>query len=157
MYAVFDEWQRVLKPGGLCFFSTLGPDTLRELKQAFAGVSQAVHIHDFLDMHDVGDALLATGFAEPVMDVDVVTLDYSSVENLLVSLKKQGVVNVLQQRSRGLLTPRQKLTDVYERRNQQFPATFEIVYGCAWATDVIPNKRVGNEVHVPMQILKKKF
>lgn len=158
IYAVLDEWQRVLKPGGLCLFTTLGSDTLKELKQAFAAVSQYSHVHTFLDMHNVGDALLATKFAEPVMDVDVVTMHYNSVDELLVSLKNQGVLNASSQRPRGLMTPRvlARMKQAYELSAGRCPATVEIVYGCAWATDVIPNKRVGNEVHVPMDILTRK-
>lgn len=159
---VLDEWQRVLKPGGLCLFTTLGHDTLKELKQAFSAVSPYPHVQDFLDMHDVGDALVQAKFAEPVMDADVVTMAYEGVDDLLLDLKNQGVVNTAQQRSRGLFTPRflNQVKQHYPKRDysgvdNHFPVTIEVIYGCAWATDVIPNKRVGNEIHVPFSTIKR--
>lgn len=158
IYVVLDEWQRVLKPGGLCLFTSLGPDTFKELKQVFSMIGHTFTADYCLDMHTVGDALLATGFAEPVMDVDVVTLDYDSVDTLLLDLKKQGIVNTLQQDAKDLLTA-DILEDVkrlYSCKDGLYSATFEIVYGCAWATDVIPNKRIGNEVHVPISTLRNR-
>ncbi|CAN5277553.1 hypothetical protein BH10PSE19_BH10PSE19_03040 [soil metagenome] len=74
------EWQRLLKPGGLLMFSTVGPDTLLELRQSWAKVDNYSHIHSFLDMHDIGDELLQTGFSDPVMDRDDFTLTYEAVQ-----------------------------------------------------------------------------
>jgi len=68
--AVFTEARRVLKPDGLLLFSSFGPDTLRELRMAWAEADERVHVNRFIDMHDLGDALLRCGFVNPVMDVD---------------------------------------------------------------------------------------
>jgi malonyl-CoA O-methyltransferase len=133
---VFSECQRVLQPGGLLSFTTFGPDTLKELRQAFAGDSGRVHVNRFYDMHDIGDMLVQAGFADPVMDMEQVTLTYADVETLMRDLKAIGAHNVATERNRGL-TGRRTLEDVrrrYEklRRDGRLPATFEVVYGHAW-------------------------
>lgn len=133
---VFSECQRVLQPGGLLTFTTFGPDTLKELRQAFAGDAGRVHVNRFYDMHDVGDMLVQAGFADPVMDMEQVTLTYADVETLMRELKAIGAHNVATGRSRGL-TGRRALDDLrrrYEelRRDGRLPATFEVVYGHAW-------------------------
>jgi malonyl-CoA O-methyltransferase len=133
---VFAEAARVLPTGGLLMFSTLGPDTLRELRAAFAGIDPAPHVHAFIDMHDLGDALVHAGFAEPVMEMEVLTLEYAALGDLVRDLKATGARNALAQRRRGLTTPRRwkRAVEAYEarRRDGALPATYEIVYGHAW-------------------------
>ena len=133
---VFSECQRVLQPGGLLSFTTFGPDTLKELRHAFTGNAGGVHVNRFYDMHDVGDMLVQAGFADPVMDMEQVTLTYADVETLMRELKAIGAHNVATGRNRGLTGRRvlDKLRRRYEelRRDGRLPATFEVVYGHAW-------------------------
>jgi malonyl-CoA O-methyltransferase len=134
--AALREFQRVLAVGGLLMFSSYGPDTLKELKAAFSAVSPARRVHSFLDMHDVGDMLVGCGFAEPVMDVEMITLTYPRVDDLVRDLRESGQTCAASDRSRGL-TGRgvwQAMLAAYEseRRNGRLPATVEIVYGHAW-------------------------
>jgi len=140
--AVFAEVSRVLEPGGLFVFSTFGPDTLRELRAAFAEADGAPHVNAFVDMHDLGDALVGAGLSDPVMDMEVVTMEYGSAEAIARDLKAIGAVNSLAARSRGLpgRSRWERMTRAYERfrRDGQLPATFEVVYGHAWK--VAPKK-----------------
>lgn len=134
--AVFAEFRRVLRPTGLLTFSTFGPDTLRELRQAWSETDGHVHVSRFLDMHDIGDALVRAGLAEPVMDVDYFRLTYDDVTDLMRDLKAIGASNATAGRSRGL-TGRRRLDRVraaYEQFRQEgrLPATWEVVYGHAW-------------------------
>jgi malonyl-CoA O-methyltransferase len=134
--ALFAEAARVLSTGGLFLFSTFGPDTLKELRVAFAGVDSAPHVHTFVDMHDLGDALVHAGFAEPVMEMEVLTLEYSSVEAIARDLKAVGGHNALAVRPRGLMSRQRwrRVSERYEaqRRDGALPATYEVVYGHAW-------------------------
>jgi malonyl-CoA O-methyltransferase len=133
---VFAECARVLTPGGLLMFSTFGPDTLKELRQAFAGDADRIHVNSFIDMHDIGDMLIHAGFGDPVMDMEHFTLTYADAQTLMRELKAIGAHNVALGRNRGL-TGRRSLEDLetrYEafRRDGRLPATFEVVYGHAW-------------------------
>ena len=134
--AVFAEAARVLSTGGLFLFSTFGPDTLKELRTAFAGVDGHAHVNSFIDMHDLGDELVHAGLAEPVMEMEVITLEYSCVEAVARDLKAIGAHNSLPGRPRGL-AGRARWREViarYEqfRRDGALPATYEVVYGHAW-------------------------
>ena len=133
---VFREWHRVLAVGGLLMFSTYGPDTLRELRAAFALVDDAPHVHGFIDMHDLGDMLVAAGFAEPVMDMETLTLTYASVRQLMDDLRETGQLNALADRRRTLSGRArwQAMIDHFERsrQNDRFAASVEVVYGLAW-------------------------
>ncbi|WP_137937068.1 malonyl-ACP O-methyltransferase BioC [Chitinivorax sp. B] len=132
----FGELHRVLRPDGLLMFSTLGPDTLKELRDAFAGLDGHTHVNRFIDMHDIGDALVRAGFSEPVMDMEIITMTYDSVKAVMQDLKRIGAHNVTQGRSVGLMGKQkwQQVLARYEqlRRDGRLPATYEVVYGHAW-------------------------
>ncbi len=104
--AVFTEAARVLEAGGLLLFSTYGPDTLKELRAAFAAFDDARHVNAFVDMHDLGDALVAAGFADPVMEMETITLEYASVEALARDLKAGGGHNRAARTPPGARRPR---------------------------------------------------
>ena len=153
--AVFRECRRVLKPGGLLTFTTFGPDTLVELRRAWAAADGHTHVNRFIDMHDLGDALVRAGLAEPVMDVERFTLTYPDVRDLMRDLKAIGAHNANAGRPRGL-TGRgalDRMTAAYEqcRRDGRLPATHEVVYGQAWRPTGEPRGRnAGGEVMVPI-------
>ena len=132
----FAEFLRVLRPGGLLMFSTFGPDTLRELRAAWAAVDGHSHVSLFADMHDIGDLLVETRFAEPVMDCERLTVTYHAVDDLMRDLKLLGAHNVTGGRARGLTGRRRvnAMRAAYERfrRDGRLPATYEVVYGHAW-------------------------
>ena len=132
----FAELHRALKADGLLMFSTFGPDTLKELRQAFHGVDGRSHLNRFADMHDIGDMLAHSGFAEPVMDMECLTLTYDDVRGVLYDLKRIGAHNATAGRGQGLMGKRAwtHLLDNYEklRRDGKLPATYEVVYGHAW-------------------------
>jgi len=159
--AAFREIRRVLKPDGLMLFTTFGPDTLRELRAAWATVDDHSHVNTFIDMHDIGDALVRAGLTEPVLDVERVTLTYPSVLGLMRDLKVIGAHNVTAGRARGL-TGRGALRQVeaaYEtlRRDGVLPASYEVVYGSAWGS---AGKRgspvMDGEVHVPISAIRRR-
>jgi malonyl-CoA O-methyltransferase len=131
------EMHRVLAVDGLLMFSTLGPDTLRELRSALP-MESGERVHRFIDMHDLGDCLLNAGFAEPVMDMEVITLTYNDLDTLLQELQQAGATNASTARPRGLSGKNdwQSARQAYERlrKDGRLPATFEIVYGHAWKT-----------------------
>ena len=130
--AALREFHRVLAPEGLLMFSTLGPDTLGELRSA-AG---AARVHAFADMHDLGDMLVAAGFAEPVMDMERVTMVYVDGEALLADLRASGQTCALAGRKRGLAGRRFRaaLTEklAAQRRGGKLSVSYEVVYGHAW-------------------------
>ena len=132
----FSEMHRVLQPEGLLMFSTFGPDTLHELRQAFLAMDDNSHVNHFIDMHDIGDILVHNGFSMPVMDMEYITLTYDDVISVMRELKAMGAHNVLQDRKRGLTgkVGWGKVLKNYEafRKDGKLPATFELVYGHAW-------------------------
>jgi len=134
--ALFGECARVLRPGGLLLFSSFGPDTLKELRAAWAEADQQPHVSRFLDMHDVGDAMLAAGLRDPVLDVHRYTLTYSEPRKLLEELQGLGATNADHARIRGLTgkTRYRRMLAAYEtmRVDGRIPATWEVVSAHAW-------------------------
>lgn len=156
----FAEFRRVLTPGGLLMFSSFGPDTLKELRQSWKQVDKHVHVNAFMDMHDIGDALIRTGFSSPVMDVEYFTLTYPDVLKIMRDLKALGAHNVTQGRTRGLTgkSQFQQLVAAYEKlRNSAglLPVTYEVVYGHAWMSEHSPQRTVGNAVQIPVSQIKR--
>lgn len=127
---------RVLAPGGLLMFSTFGPDTLKELRAAYAQVDGHAHVNRFADLHDIGDMLVKAGYADPVMDMEPFTLTYADVPALMRDLKAIGANTVTEGRAQGLMSRARlkALQAAYEplRSMGKLPATYEVVYGHAW-------------------------
>jgi malonyl-CoA O-methyltransferase len=134
--ATLAEFHRVLAPGGALMFSTYGPDTLKELKQAFTATDSAAHVHAFADMHDIGDMLVAAGFDAPVMEMERIDVTYADVGALARDLQRSGQTFAAASRRRGLTTPRRwrLMRNEYDkaRLGGRLPVTVEVVYGHAW-------------------------
>ncbi|EMR13222.1 Biotin synthesis protein bioC [Methylophaga lonarensis MPL] len=135
--SVFAELRRVLKPEGLLSFTTLGPDTLKELRTAWAAVDKYPHINVFLDMHDVGSAMSTAGFEDIVLDVEHQQLGYATAMQMMRDLKLLGASNMNPGRRKSL-TGKQRLQQVIHeceqfRINGQLPASYEVIYGHAFA------------------------
>lgn len=137
--ATLKGFHRVLAPGGLLIFATFGPDTLKELRSAFSVIDDAPHVNQFIDLHDIGDMLVNAGFASPVMEMEMLTLTYADLKTLMRDLKGIGAHNAASARRRGLLgkSAWARLEQAYEthRLEGRLPATFEVIYGHAWASD----------------------
>jgi malonyl-CoA O-methyltransferase len=132
----FAEIRRCLKVGALLTFTTFGPDTLKELRAAYARADGHTHVSRFVDMHDIGDMLVAAGYADPVMDMEYLTLTYPTPAALMRELKALGATNATRGRAKGL-TGRRRFARVVSQLDKlsvegRVPATFEVVYGHAW-------------------------
>lgn len=145
---LFREMHRVLAPGGLLLFSTLGPDTLTELRRSWrAADPDYPHVQAFIDMHDLGDALLRERFADPVMDVEHLTLTYRRSDELVADLRGAGAVNACRGRRRGCTgrarwrTAREHYERFRDPASGLLPATFEVVHGHAWAAPAHKRQR----------------
>ncbi|MEQ8660939.1 MAG: malonyl-ACP O-methyltransferase BioC [Gammaproteobacteria bacterium] len=157
--AVFAGARHCLAEGGLFLFSTLGPDTLHELRTASAAVDGEARVNRFIDMHIIGDALGTAGFADPVMEAEHITVEYDDVMTLLRDLKGIGATNAQSARPRGMLarTRLAALVAAYEpfRRAGRLPATYEVVYGHAWAAAPRPAKGPTGQVF-PLRELRRR-
>lgn len=148
---VFAEVYRILKPNGFILFSTLGPDTLCELKEAL----NDTRVHGFIDMHDLGSLLTEAGFADPVLDCEWQVRHYATIENLLREIKGLGAMSILPgRRSLGGKQWLEQLKINYEKRRmpQGLPATYEVVFGQAWVAD---SKSRAREITIPLDQVRR--
>ncbi len=129
------EMHRTLETGGMLMFSTLGPDTLKELRTVLPA-ENGERVHRFIDMHDLGDTLVAAGFSDPVMDMEMLTLTYPDLDSLLRDLRANGCTNATTTRPRGLSGRRgwDTARAAYNRlRNDgRLPVSIEVIQGHAW-------------------------
>jgi malonyl-CoA O-methyltransferase len=135
--AAFAGFRRVLKPDGLLLVSTFGPETLQELREAFAAADNAPHVSPFASIAQFGDALVHAGFRNPVLDRDVFVNGYDDLPALVRELRAIGATNALASR-RHTLTGKARFAAAaaayeHERRDGRLPATWEVIYAQAWA------------------------
>lgn len=152
---VLAECRRVLRPRGLLSLAAFGPDTLFEMRAAWAEADADSHVNRFQDMHDLGDDMLKAGLAEPVLDSEHFTLTYRTVPGIMRDLKNMGAQNVTHGRPRGLVGRARfdKVSQAYEqfRRNGRLPATYEVVYGQAWGRPArASGGGAGHETSIPV-------
>lgn len=156
---VFRELSRIMNTEGCLMFSTLGPDTFKELRQAWGKADKYAHTNDFMDMHDIGDCLLAERFLDPVVDMEPLTVHYASLKQLMHSLKAQGVRNINQARNSGLTG--KHAWQLFEMNYRTFctvegkyPVNYEVVYGQAWkGTQRRLNE--GIETYIPVSQIQR--
>ena len=135
--ATFKEFARIGSRGSLLMFTTLGPGTLKELRESWSEIDQKPHVHQFIDMHDIGDALMASGFSAPVVDAENIRLEFQEFKHLFEDLKNTGASNADKNRSRGLMTPAKfkRLENHYRQlgfEQGKFIASYDFIYGHAW-------------------------
>lgn len=163
---IFKEVRRILKPGGLFIFTTLGPDTLKELRNAWRTLDKHPHVNEFIDMHDLGDALIRCGFGQPVMDMEMFTLTYSKPIQVLKDLKAIGATNAHQQQHKGLMgkTLFTNMLNAYAeqakatRTDGMVAASYEVVHGLAWADEEIikgPNRNKNGAYEITLEEFAK--
>ena len=137
LMATLREFVRVSRTGALVLFATFGPMTLRELAESWQSLDTHPHVHRFVDMHDVGDMMLGSGLEQPVVDAEIIRMEYPAFRGLLDDLKNVGATNADVSRRRGLMTPGQLCALEQRYRDVGFEdgkyvANYEVVYGHAW-------------------------
>lgn len=151
---VMQQWHQALAVEGFVMFSCFGPDTLRELRTVFAEQGYGPIGVDFVDMHDLGDMLVRTGFADPVMDMETLTLTWDDSTRMLSELRELGH-NLHPQRFAGLRTPRWRdrwLELLARRPDGRRGLSFEIVYGHAYKP--VPRVRVAEQAQVSLDDMR---
>jgi malonyl-CoA O-methyltransferase len=141
---VFEEVARVLIPGGVFAFATLGPDSLREIVRAWASVDNGVHVNRFADMHNLGDGLVGAGLRDPVLDVDRLSVNYENASRLFADLTRAGARNTLAGRSHGLAGRGlfAAMTAALADDRGKITLDLELVYGHCWGAG--PKNDPGN-------------
>lgn len=157
-HELFAEAARVLEPSGLLLFATLGPDSLAEVRRAWAEVDDRIHVHAFFDMHDLGDAAVAAGLAEPVVDVERIALTYTSAAGLVADLRACAATNTAAGRRRALTGKtrwRRFESSLHaRRRGPRFAVTIELILGQAWGrAGGAASRSPPGEVAVPVESL----
>ncbi len=157
---VLAEFSRVLKPEGLLMFSTFGPDTLKEIRHAWRQVDDGIHVHSFIDMHDIGDALTRNLFGAPVVDVDYATLTYANLNDLTMDLKLIGSNNAAAQRSKGLVGKTRfdrfrRAMESHKDTQGRLQCSYEIIYGHAWAPTHRASRDRDGVISVPVTEIRK--
>lgn len=157
-HEVLQEWGRIIRPNGLVFFSCFGPATMQELRQALNTADLTTATPNFVDMHDFGDLLIEKGFADPVMDQEVLTLTYTTPEKLLHDVKNLGG-NPALGRKATLTTRqwRQRLLNALElqrRPDGLIHLTIEVAYGHAWRSAT--RRGQTGETHISVSAIQRK-
>jgi malonyl-CoA O-methyltransferase len=155
-HRVFEEAERILRPGGAFMFTTAGPDTLMEYRSAWAKIDSYMHSFGLIDMHDIGDSMMAAGFAAPVLDRDVLRVDYPSIRALQKELLSLGAANVASGRRLGLMAPGViELLDSESADKGRFVVSLELVHGHGWKGELhLSGKNTDSEYKIPVDSLR---
>lgn len=158
--AMFHEFRRVLTAEGCLLWTSLGPDTLKEAKHAWAEVDRYIHINDFTDMHDLGDVMVHAGLVDPVTDAEWLTVHYTQARYVLEDVKRAGSV-VLGRSRPGLTGPQtwqrfEKAYEAFRDGSGKLPVTFEVIYGHAWGNALPVSTQSGTETLVPITSLTRR-
>ncbi len=156
---VIKELNRVMSEQGCLMLSTLGLDTFKEINQAWSDVDCHSHSNHFPDMHDIGDYLLAERFLDPIVDMEILVGHYSSLDELLLNLKAQGVRNINSVRNQGLTGKNAWRDFVVAYQNQRtstgkYPLTYEVIYAHGWRGSNVPLNK-SNEFFFPVEGLRQ--
>jgi malonyl-CoA O-methyltransferase len=157
---IFRELNRVMKVNACLMFTTLGPDTFKELKSAWSQADSFAHVNEFADMHDVGDYLLSEQFLEPVMDMELLAVHYATLSDLIRALKAQGVKNINPQRNQGLTGKKswqhfEGNYSSFKTETGKYPLTYEVVYGHAWKGEQRKTE-LGIETFIPVSSILRR-
>ena len=156
---VLTEVARVLVNGGLLVFTTLGPDTLQEIRRAWRNVDGEIHVHGFMDMHDIGDLILRAGLVEPVVDVDRLQVTHEDVTSLVHDLRACGATNVAVGRRAGLTSPgrwKHFESELLCKGQKRISTTVELIFGQAWGSGKSPERGLADgAVHIPVNELTR--
>ena len=147
---IFYDIYKILNKNGIFIFTTVGPDTLSELKETYKLIDDKEHINIFNDMHIYGDLLLNTGFDNPVMDVEKIVMEYPNVQNVFNSIKKIGANTIINSHG-GKITKSmyRKIIDLYPKTEKmKYPVTYEVIYGTSWKKIKKPDKKSPNFIEI---------
>lgn len=149
----------MLRDEGLLFFTTLGPDTLFELRDSFSTVDDCVHTHAFLDMHHMGDWMKQLRFSDSVVDREEITAAYDDLNLLFEDLKNSGISHQNPKRRRSLMSQNQlqKMLLHYAqyKTEEYYPVTLEVIYGHGWKV-TLPEAENENEVYISIDAIKRR-
>ena len=154
-HRVFEEAARVLATGGAFMFTSAGPDTLMEYRHAWASIDSHLHSFGLIDMHDLGDTMMASGFAAPVLDRDNLIIDYPDIKALQGELRSLGAANIAAGRRAGLMG-----RDVADKLTQatpagvRFPVTLELVQGHGWKGELQSTRNQSGDITVSVDSLR---
>ena len=155
-HRVFEEVARILKPGGAFMFVSAGPDTLMEYRAAWASIDGYLHEFGLIDMHDIGDSMMAAGFAAPVLDRDALNVDYPGIDELQHELRCIGAGNIAAGRRLGLMSTRVRdRLRAFANEQQRFVVSLELVHGHGWKGGLHPpRKNSDSEIKIPVDSLR---
>ncbi|NND91097.1 MAG: methyltransferase domain-containing protein [Granulosicoccus sp.] len=155
-HRVFEEVARVLSTEGAFLFTSAGPDTLMEYRSAWAGIDRHIHSFGLIDMHDLGDMLLASGFSAPVLDRENLLVDYPDVSALQAELRQVGAVNVANGRRPGLMgSSVRRALQAATADCDRFAVTLELIQGHGWKGELrTRGRRSENAFSVPVDSLR---
>lgn len=157
--ALMRELNRVMSAKGCLMFTTLGPDTFREIKIAWQNINAFSHVNVFADMHDVGDCLMAEHFLDPVIDMEYLTVHYESLPALITALRTQGVKHINVERNKGLTGKAswkqfENNYDAIRTEHHKYPLTYEVIYGHAWKGEQRKTEK-GIETMIPLSQIRR--